>query len=468
VPYAVLAATATALALLRAAAGPIRDVDYYWHLIVGQEILAGTPVAEAGRGWSFAPVADTWVSTQWLAEVVLAALEDLGGTSTALLYRVLTTAVALATLAWATLRRRPMRVAAWVYTLAAVQLALFVQERSQQFTYAMAPIVGLWAVRAWREGRLPRWWVALPLVWVWAQYHGGWVLAPAVLGLAALARLVDQRSWDRVVGGLLGLAAGSALVALVSPAGIGTLTATLRFSEATGTINEWERTEPWNLASLPLLVLFLLVVVAWARGRSRPTTGELILVLALVAFAFAANRNLPTAALVLAPVVVGILARAVGEPDPVPEGTVVPLLRPAWAFVGAVAVVSVLVAATTPAVDTERVPDRLLARIAEDGGGRVLNSYNVSGALLWFAGPPPAVTVGVDGRADRYGGAYLERYSEMEAGEPGWDVLVDELDPELALLRTTRPLAELLVLRRGWVEIDRQGEYVLLRAPDST
>ena len=76
VPWLALAAVVALLVPLRAALGPIRDIDVYWHLLVGREILDGVPVGEAGRGWSMAPVADTWVSAQWLAEVVLAKPEQ--------------------------------------------------------------------------------------------------------------------------------------------------------------------------------------------------------------------------------------------------------------------------------------------------------------------------------------------------------------------------------------------------------
>ena len=72
VPFLALAAVVLLLVPLRAAVGPIRDIDLYWHLLVGQDILAGTSVVSAGHGWSFAPVPDTWVSTQWLAEIVFA------------------------------------------------------------------------------------------------------------------------------------------------------------------------------------------------------------------------------------------------------------------------------------------------------------------------------------------------------------------------------------------------------------
>ena len=67
VPWLALAAVVALLVPLRAALGPIRDIDVYWHLLVGREILDGVPVGEAGRGWSMAPVADTLSWTpMWL------------------------------------------------------------------------------------------------------------------------------------------------------------------------------------------------------------------------------------------------------------------------------------------------------------------------------------------------------------------------------------------------------------------
>jgi hypothetical protein len=410
-------------------------------------------------------VPDTWVSTQWLAEVALARLDELGGISTALVYRVVTTAAILLALAVVTLRRRPLRPGAVVFALAALTLGIFAQERSQQLTYLLAPLVGLWAERAWREGRPPRWWVLLPVVWIWAQFHGGWVLAPALLLLAALARVVDRRGWDRTVGVLAAQALAAVAVAALAPAGVANITAVLRFSAAAETIREWQRVELWNPAALPLVVLLAVLVVSWARGRTRPTVGELLYVGVLVAFALSAYRNLPTAALALAPAVATSLARSWGDDllDEDPPGR--PILIGSALLVAAVLVLSVGTAAsTTPAYDPAKVPVALLDRIS--AGDRVLPTYNVSGAVLWRAGPPPAVLVAIDGRADRYGADYLERYAALEAGEPGWETLLDELDPTVALLRTDRALAELLVTRRGWTEIDRTEDHVLLRAPD--
>jgi hypothetical protein len=467
VPWLALAAVAGLLIPLRGAIGPIRDIDVYWHLLVGQEILAGTPVTEAGQGWSFAPVADTWVSAQWLSELGFASLEKAGGLQALLVFRVVSLVAALVVLALVTLVRRPVRPGVLAFTLGALMLSITVQERSQQVTFVLAPLVGWWAERLWRDGRLPRWWVVLPLVAVWSNVHGGWVILPMALVLASLARVLDRGWRDRAAWWAVALAAGCFVAACVSPSGVANAVAVLRFSSSTALILEWQPVTFWDWSAIALVPMVVVVVLAWARGRVRPSWGEILIVVVLVAFATMAWRNLAPATLMLAPFVVGILARAFGEADPVLDGARPPLVRTAWAA-GAVGLVVALVLAwtQTPVVDPD-LPGSLLARLkATTAPQRVLDTYNVSGPLLWLAGPPPHVVVGIDGRADRYGGDYLRRYQNvLLAARPGWQDLVDELRPTSALLLIDQGLSSALVAQRGWVEVAREGDYVLLRAP---
>lgn len=469
VPWLALAAVVALLAPLRAGMGPIRDIDSYWHLLVGREILAGVPVAEAGRGWSMAPVADTWVSAQWLAEVVLAKLESIGGLQALLVYRVVTLTAGLAVLACVTLVRRPVRPGVLAFTLGALMLSITSQERSQNLTFLLAPLVGWWAERLWRQGRLPRWWIVLPLVVVWSNWHGGWVILPIALVVAALARMLDHGVRDRTSWYAVLLAAGTFAAACVSPSGIANALAVVRFSSSTAQILEWQPVTFWDWSAIAFVPLLLAIVVAWARGRVRPSRGELFLVLVLVAFATLAWRNLAPATLMLAPITVGIVARAMGEADPAPALPRPRLWRTAWASgVVGLALGLFLAMTQTPVVDPD-IPGGLLARLkATTAPQRVIDTYNVSGPLLFFAGPPPHVVVGIDGRADRYGGDYLRRYQGGLLGaRPGWQDLLGELAPTSALLLKDEALAGVLVDQKGWVEVAREGDYVLLRAPDA-
>ena len=470
-PFLLLAAVVALLVPVRAASRPLDDIDLYWHILLGQEILGGTPVAQAGRGWSFAPVPDTWVSTQWLAEVFFAWLHDLFGFESFVLYRTVTTILALAVLAAVTLRRRPARAAAWPFAVAALALAITSQDRSQQVTYILAPLVGWWGLRLWREGRLPRWWVVLPLVAVWANIHGGWLLVPMMLVVAAFAWVLDHGLREpRLVLRALLLAIATGLAAMVSPSGVDNVLAIRRFSESTAAIAEWSAVTTLDWQALALGLMLLTVVVAWALGKERPTRGEVALVLLLLAFGYSAWRSATPACLMLAPIVVGTIARALGDPDPLPEGTRQPLAR---LSVG-IAIVGVLLSGAlaltqTPVIDPD-IPQGLLAQVREHPEPqRVLNTYNVAGPLLYFGGPPPHVQVAVDGRADRYGGQYIDDYvSTLVMARPGWEEMLEELDPTSAVLRVDEPLAGVLVAQRGWVEVTREGRTLLLRPPGAS
>jgi hypothetical protein len=468
-PYLLLAGIVALLVPVAAAAGPLRDIDLFWHLRLGQELLAGTPVPDAGRGWSFAPVPDTWISSQWLFELLLARIEQAGGLAALALVRVVTAVATLAVLASVTLRHRPVRAGVWPFLLGALALTVVTQERSQQVTLILAPLVGWWAERLWREGRLPRWWVVLPLVVVWSNAHGGWALLPLLLVLAVVARTVDHGLRDRAVGTGLLLVAGSMLAACVSPSGVDNALAPLRFASSTVAIVEWQPVTVRDAVAAPLLVALLVIVLCWARGRERPSRGELVLVLAIAGFGLVSARNVAPATLALAPLLTGILARALGEPDPAPAGTRAPFARLALGLGAVGAVLGVLLAPMQSPVVDPSVPQNLLAVLRDaPGDQRVLNGYNVSGPVLWFSGPSPAVRVGIDGRADRYGADYISAYLDLVAARPGWSTLLDELAPTSALLRDSDALTEVLVAQRGWVEVGRESGWVLLRPPGST
>ena len=468
-PWLLLAAVTVVVVPLQVALRPLIDIDLYWHLLIGQEILGGTPVAEAARGWSYAPVPDTWITTQWLAEVLFAKLYELGGFNALILYRALTALAALAVLGLVTLRGRPARAAVWPFALGGVAVAMASQERSQQLTYVLAPLVGWWALRLWREGRLPRWWAALPLVVVWANFHGGWLILPMALVIAAVARAIDHGLRDRAAWLAVGLAALCFPAAAISPAGLDNAFAFLRFSSATVSIAEWKHVIVWDWQGISLTLTALLVVVAWARGRARPTWGEVVLVLTLLAFGYQAWRSIAPTVLMLAPIVAGILARALGEPDP-REGTAPqPMHR---VLVGAWIVAAVLapvLALTSPESEQPGIPVDAISTLADAPGPlRVLNTYNLSGPILWYGGGPGHLQLGVDGRADRYGAEWIQRYTEdLPNVAPGWEELLAELSPDVAVLSTTEPLSQVLVAQKGWVEVarDDEAETVVLRAP---
>ena len=155
------------------------------------------------------------------------------------------------------------------------------------------------------------------------------------------------------------------------------------------------------------------------------------------------------------------------EQDPLPAGTRQPLARLSAGIAAVGFALSLVLAATqNPVIDPD-FPQKLFVQVRDNPEPqRVLNAYNIAGPLLWFGGGPSHVTVGIDGRADRYGAEYIERYQlDLIAARPDWEELFAELDPDSALLHDDDPLVEALVGTKGWVVVGDEGRWVLLHAP---
>jgi len=465
-----------------ATAGALRDVDVFWHTRLGGELLDGVSIYDVGNDWSYGTAANQhWVSSQWLVEIMFSWLHSVGGWNALIAYRSITTAMILITLMWAASRPARSRVTAhdpratnryWAslitFLLGAFTIVLFSQERPQQLSFILLPIVGFWWLRALRYGTVPRWWVLLLLAAVWANCHGLWIMLPIALGLALLGQLWENGRQDnpalRPIG--VGLLA-SIIGGCITPIGPLNLLAPLTFASATSRISEWESTSFKSPSTLGLTISILILILCWARGRGAPSRGEVLYGLVIALFGAMAGRNVTPAVLMLAPLVAWRLSLSLRWPKPrtAPPGLVT-VAKPATILVCAAGVVvGGLAVAGSTAIDPAKQPVGLASKIGErEGTTRVLNGYNVSGLVLWTDRPENSsgnVVVGIDGRADRYGASYIDQYLDMEKGLPGWDNTVIDLRPNVALLPEKDPLIPLLV-SRGWKITGTEAKYVLL------
>lgn len=477
---------------IAATIGPLRDPDLYWHIRLGEELLDGVSIYDAGRDWSFAPVQYTWVSTQWIVELLFAGLENVAGFSGLIAYRTITTLLTILTLSLVIFRHTRVWAALVVLPLPAVTLIIFAQERPQQISFILLPIVGYWWLRAVRDGVSPRWWILLPLAAVWANCHGLWIMLPVVLGLAFAARLLDHGRGDPALRPLAIGTAVSIVGGCITPVGPLNLLAPIRFAGTTSHIKEWEPTNFIYPASYGLSAMLLLMVIAWARGRSRRPDhsrrtdmriprGEILFVAVLALLAASASRNICSGVLLLAPLLAWRLSKSFAGPRSatMPEG-LRKVAKPYALIVSGLTVVmaGVVVAISVP-IPPDSAPTGLISEIAHNPSqSRVLNSYNAGGLVLWFARPDVSQTeakpgnggsghfvqVGIDGRADRYGAAYIEEYLAMMRGIPGWELSVARLQPDVALLADDEALVPLLQ-SQGWQVKGREASYVLLTPP---
>ena len=368
-----------------------------------------------------------------------------------------TALVAVGVLAHSTLRGRPSALAGFPFLIASTAILIVSQERPNQITLIGAAALGSVLLVGLAQGRLPRWWALLPLTWVWANFHGGWVLAPAVLGLVAVGRILDHGWRDSTARRASLLAVGSLAVGTLNPAGLESTLASIRFSQASDFIQEWTRTIPLKGVGYTAAAMVITIGVAWTRYRV--PRSEAVATLALVLFGWTAIRNVAPSVVMLAPLAAHALTSAFPS---VGRGR-----EPRWSAVAGVllviafAAVGLAGASARDPLPYEKYPVTLAERIRDlPGQQRVLNDYNVAGFVLHFA--DPADQVGIDGRSDRYSPEYIEAYVGLDDLRGEWRPLLDELGPTAALLKTESALAQVLVTEFMWTQLDQAGDWTLL------
>lgn len=466
------------------ALGSISEVDLYWHIRMGQDILANGRLT-GDPGWTFGPAEVDWRTTQAVPEVLLYWLHQAGGWPAVLVLRVLlgiavTTSVILA--ASAVLRGRAQlvidRSVALVTVVTTLALSGFIQERPQTVSLVILPWVGVLLLRVMYADRWPRWWLLGLGVMAWSWFHGAAILvAPLLVGAAlihalgvgglgwlpVLARSI-RRGWAAILAALL--------APLVGPLGLDYYGQASRIQEAASTrIVEWQppnANSAFMLLGLVLLGIWVLALVRLAAASGsvwRTFRMDALLVAVLLLVMTSANRYIAIGILLLTPLVARRLGQAWGRPsvaaERLPRRIAVVVLALAVTGAGMLSVSGV--SGVRPVGDDK--PLRVWEALAADPQDRrVLVGYNVGGQAGLLGG----VVVSIDGRADRYGGPLIDDYQNMTAGKPGWrDTLAEYEGATDAVLPSDSGLLDWL-LESGWSEACVDGDYTWLTAPGVT
>jgi len=440
--------------LVRGASRPLSNTDTYFHLRFGHEFLHG--------GWSlWSPgsvstyATNDWLPTQWLPQVLMAALEDVGGLAAVAWLQGLQFVLLAATLTWVTRARADLLPTAVVTVMTLVACQPSLSMRPQVLSYVlMALAVHLWW-RATETGRLP--WVLVPLTWFWATWHGMWPMT-VVVGAAGVLALWLTRHPPRTVLVRAGLVVlGCAVAGAVTPVGPRLYGAVLAVGERSSYFGEWG---PPDLTSAPGIALLLVAFPAVLGLRDTEARTVVFVVLGL-GMAVASIRTVPLAAVTLAPFAAAALQRAIPQ-ERTPPTRAERLGGPAAAVL-ALVVLAVIVPRT--ADEPNEQPDWVDERMSSLAPGtRVLNEWNDGGFVMWAY---PQLDLMMHGYGDTFTLAELDRNIAIGSLEPGWDVRVRAADPEVAFLRTDSKLAYAL-RRSGWTVEHMADDVVLLLPPDES
>jgi hypothetical protein len=435
----------------------LADPDTYWQIKIGQWILdtGSLPRTDA---FSFTMSGQPWISTQWLAQVCYAAAFLLAGWAGPVVLTAASIAAAFAILAWF-LGRRLDAAKALILLMAALAIAsphFLVRPHALAMPVMVAWIAAL--IAAADRGEAPSFWL-LPLIALWANLHGSFILGLALIGPIALdvvlkvdasARMSLLLRWF-----LFGLAALAA--SCMTPYGFDALLAArniLSLGAALPLITEWRPMDFSRLGAFEVCLL-LGIGAALLKGLTLPLM-RIVLVLGLLHMALANIRNATVLALLLPMVLAAPLAAQLGRPQVASPKSASSRSVVGWAA-------GVLVVALTLAVfamGRYAPPSGLapaVAALKERGVSRVLNDYDFGGYLIW-AGVP----VAIDGRTELYGERFMvELDNAMTLKSP--DVLFNLLKLhriDATLLRRTTPAALLLDHVDGWKKVFADDDVV--------
>jgi hypothetical protein len=461
------------------ASRPMSDPDFWFHLKTGQYIFStGTIPHTEPFSATFHGI--PWTAHGWLSGVLFyASYSSIGLKPLIFIFAVLT-AVAF----WFAYKRANSQpFIAGVATLVAVWTVLpNVGVRPRVFTILFTSIY-LALLGRFAAGVKDRWiWLVVPLMTLWANLHGGFLIGFALIGLTAVGMLLDY--WAGVLEEpetlrlrlriLAWVLLGCILAGLVNPYGIHLYTgpiSVLRSPIFQDLIIDWLSPDFHLPGARPLMLLMLATIAVLALSPRRPKPSELLLFLATVYATLKTQRNAIILALVSPPLFANYFQIWIDStrfrkwfgPARTESNQrlailfSIGLLLPLAAF--AYKLKSTVYG--TPTQESLRVPVKAVDYLKQNGiTGHTFTAPNVWGAYVLWAAPDNPVYI--DGR-DVYPDTFVKEFVDMIYGKVDWRGPFDQRGVKLVLIEPNSMLARQLSEAPAWEKIYQDDMSVVFR-----
>lgn len=421
------------------------DTDTFWQIKVGEAILAQHAVPHVDI-YSWTRAGAPWMSSSWLSQVLFAAAYQLAGWSGVVAVCALAVAAAFALMV-RLLSSRISIAATGVVAMVAFALAqhhLLARPHVLAMPVMVAWVAGLMAAADRRAAPSP--WL-LPLLALWANLHGSFLLGLVLVGPIGLDALwnaqAPQRKTLALKWTLFGI--GALIACCATPYGWDTLFAARKILDLGGVltvISEWAPVSFEHVSAFEICLLLAIAAVLYLGVTLPPT--RILLALVLLHMALSHDRHIEVFALLLPLVLLTPLADRFGCPR-----NAAPASRSA-ATMAVVAAMLLIVggAALRPIrlMADERYQPAIAALRAQNVT-RVFNEDTFGGYMIWKGMAPF-----IDGRSELYGEQFgLDYFNAVSLQDP--NVLFRVLDAnriEATIMVPSTAAARLLDHLDGW------------------
>ena len=465
---------AVGLPAMGAVIANLPSVDLTYHLRAGAEILAGGGIPTSDT-WTFTASGLPWTDQQWGAQVILAAVYQVGSWTGLVLFRAFLTGVIFGCL-YLIGRRRGLiaRDAALLSLAAFVVSAVALGLRPQLIGMSLfAVVLVLVTDRRAHPGRL---WAVPIIVLVWANIHGSFFLGPAVVGLAWLEDVHDRVPRRHVT---LVVALVSAVAACVTPFGPFVWGYALGLSTngfIAGRITEWQ---PTALRDIPGGLFFgsaLAIAALLARRGERtawPTLAWLAFFFVIGVYAIRGVAWWPLGAVAG---IAGVLVTSRAGDHPIREPIGTPMMRKLNVVVAAAIMITgvallPLWRPIEPGLDAPQgvvgnAPPGITAVLRDIArpGDRVFNPQPWGS---WFEFSLPDLLVAIDSRIEIYPMDFWDDYDAVTDGIDGWQAILSGWEVDLMVVPAKSEAFATRMAAAGWRSVYEDTDGTVFAPPGS-
>jgi hypothetical protein len=444
-----------------------QDPDFWWHLRIGRWMVENGRLPAADI-FTFTAVGHVWTDHEYLTEILMWAVYSTAGLV------VLCIAFGLITwfgfwLIYSQVRRQPFVIVGLGLTLAAIAGSPIWGPRAQMITFALSCLELYW-LKGYLEGR-SRALTFFPLVMVlWANLHGGWVIAFVWLGTALVSE-VSLWFWDRTN---LAHRMHVRFLLIVTTASVIAVAATPHFLslypypfQTEGSVAQQQLIVEWfspnfHLTYLrPFEAMVMLVIVGFALRR--PSLYELLLTIIALTLALQSARNIALFVAAVTPVLINSYSAAWQELARARKWSFSLPPRPLFAAITAIALVVVAGAtalriadgispSTQQKINADTYPigaaDWLAAH--PEVGTRMYNQYGWGGYLAYRFYPDKNRRVFIFGEAALMGDQLLNQYQDVQTLRPDWKKVLDSYHVDYIVYNRGEALSNVLATQPEW------------------
>jgi len=463
--------------------GAVQDPDFWWHIRIGRWMVENGRLP-ANDIFTFTVPSHVWTDHEYLTEILMwLVYSKTGALGIGIFFGLITYAGFY--LMFRQVRRQPFVIAGMGLALGAIAGAPIWGPRAQMITFALTCLELYW-LQGYLSGR-SRNLQFFPLVMVlWANLHGGWVIAFVWLGVALLAELVGW-AWDPSnpahrahVRFLAIITAATAVAVLATPHGLSLYLYPIQTVASVAQerlIVEWFSPDFHQPFLRPFEGMVLLLIVGFALRRPKPY--DLVLSLVALGLALQSVRNIALFVAATTPVLINSYSEAWGEISKARGWKLSVPARASFAAITAV-VLLVITLATVLHIAGETLPSHQQSLTASnypvaaadwlaahpEVGTRMYNQYGWGGYLAYRFYPQPNRRVFIFGEAALMGDDLLNKYEDVQTLRSNWKQILDKCQVDYVVYNRGEALANVLATEPDWHLVYSDSVAVIyLRGP---